>query len=868
MKLFIIDGYSIIYRSYFAHINNPMRNREGENISAYYGFFASLLHIISNYQVDGLAVAMDEKGPTFRHLMYPEYKATRDKAPEDLHAQVPKIKGTLGKAGIEIVSREGYEADDMIASLVRKTRESGGEAVIVTPDKDLMQLVGDGVSVLRPVSGTARKEGGYVMMGEKEVVETFGVKPSQILDYLTILGDKADNVPGIKGLGEKTAVTLLAEYITLDGVYRHLEVLSPGVRKKLQNGKEDAELSRKLIALRDDGLDGADGIERYSMDNIDLSKAVPDFEDNNCSSLSRRVLGKAFSSPKQGSEVSCIVLRSAEEAKRVLSGAAAAAIAIEGDALAFSVSEGAGYYLALPLGEAFSLFRGLKVAGHDLKALLKASWESGSDLPDTSMDTMIASWLLKSEDSSYSLERMADQYLRVELEKLSDALGDAEKLSDLPEEKAAGYLARRAEAVLALSKKLTSLLHERSLYELYRDMEHPLIRILAKMEMAGIYLSSEKMAELDRSVEQKVKELEGDIYALSGEVFNINSPKKLSEILFDKLKLTPGKKNSNGYAVDTPTLEGLREEGGEIITKLLSYRQYAKLKSTYTAPLQELRGPDGRVRTTFLQTGTATGRLSSRNPNLQNIPIRTDEGRLIRSTFLPAPGSVFLSADYSQIELCVLAHVSGDENLQDAFRSGHDIHRYTASLIFGKDVMAVTDHERRVAKTINFGIMYGMSAFRLANDLGISRKEASDFITKYFERYSGVKAFIERTESAAHETMKVTTLFGHERELPAINSSNHVERAGAERIAVNTIIQGTAAELMKIAMIAIDKELEERKLSSRMLLQVHDELIFEVPLEEKDEMAALVKEKMEGAVEFSIPVRASIEFGASWGDMH
>ena len=875
MKLFIIDGYSIIYRSYFAHMTNPMRNRSGENISAYFGFFSSLLHIVGNYQVDALAVAMDEKGPTFRHEMYPEYKATRDKAPEDLHAQVPVIKATLEKAGVKIVSRPGYEADDMIASLVRLAKDSGNEAVIVTPDKDLMQLVTEGVQVLRPLSGTNKKDGGYKLMGEPEVIETYGVKPCQIVDYLTILGDKADNVPGIKGLGEKTAVTLLSEYLTLDGIYRHLDVLPQGVRKKLVNGKDDAELSKKLIILRSDGLDGGASLSDYSIDNVSFEAAAEDFQENNCASLVRRVTGKRQAAAKPSGEVRTAAL-GREEAKAMLSSASAAAVTLippdgEPEGFAFSLKPGEGYYVPLsvmPLEELYALLGKVTVTGHDLKALLKNAWQHRSDIKATSLDTMIAAWLLKSDESNFSLERLADLYLERQLDKRSDVLGDAGSLEEAGNAKAASYAGMRAETILELSRKLTGLLKERRLYDLYTAMEHPLIRILAKMEMNGIYLSSARMQDLDERIEQIVKSLEKDIYRLCGEEFNINSPKKLSEILFDKMKLPPGKKNSNGYAVDTPTLEGLRAQGGEVIDKLLSYRQYAKLKSTYTAPLQALADKDGRIHTTFLQTGTATGRLSSRNPNLQNIPIRTDEGRLIRSAFLPAPGCVFLSADYSQIELAVLAHVSGDEGLQEAFRSGHDIHRYTASLIFGKEVGAVTDHERRVAKTINFGIMYGMSAFRLAGEIGISRREASDFIKMYFERYSGVKAFIERAETNARESLKVVTLFGHEREVPAINSSNHAERAGAERIAVNSIIQGTAAELMKLAMIRIDKAMAEQGLASRLLLQVHDELIFEVPEAEKETMAALVREKMEGAVKFSIPIRASVEFGASWGDMH
>ena len=853
-RLYIIDGYSVIYRNYFAHLSNPLTDKNGANISAYFGFFSTLFSLMSGYKMDYLAVVMDEKAPTFRKEMYPEYKANRDKAPEDLHAQVPMIKTTLGKMNIPCLSNPGFEADDIIATLADKASAAGIETVMVTGDKDLLQLVSDHVFALRP---PRKGESQYRFFRTDEVREEFGIGPEQIVDYLSIIGDKADNVPGIKGLGEKGAIKLLSEYVTLEGIYRHVDMLQKGVRKKLEEGRADAELSKALIILRKDALPDDFNISSLSVAGIELSAAAADFEEKNCRSLLRRIGSKVQSAEvadvKENESSATKEERGIYSAitdldevrkhfdKAVMSHDGLIAIDTETTGLeedsaivgfSFSYEKGRAYYVPLVAGgreynsaenvkvlfDDYLASGKLKVINQNVKYDLKAIWRLGSDIKNIAFDTMIAAWLIDSNANIYNLDDLSSRYLGLTTVHYEDVVAKDEIFSDIPNH--------------------------------------------------GIHLSNERINALKEDIDGKVSSLVSSIFAEAGHEFNLNSTMQLSKVLFEELGMKAGKKTQKGYSTDTATLEGLRSEGGKIISDILDYRQLSKLKSTYIDVLPALADKNGRIHTSFLQTGTATGRLSSRNPNLQNIPVRTDEGRLIRSAFTPDEGTVFLSADYSQIELVVLADVSQDPGLMEAFNTGTDVHRYTASMIFSRPVDEITDHERRIAKTINFGIMYGMSAFRLSNELGISRREATEFIDRYFARYAGVKSFVERMEEEARKNGFVRTRFGHIREVLGINSSNKVERAGAERVAVNTVIQGTAAEIMKIAMIAIDKALEDGNFATKTLLQVHDELIFEVPEAEKERVAMLVRDKMENAVKLSVPLRASLEFGASWGDMH
>ncbi len=901
-RLYVIDGYSVIYRNYFAHLSNPLTDRTGANISAYFGFFSTLFSLMSGYRMDYLAVVMDERAPTFRKEMYPEYKANRDKAPEDLHAQVPMIEETLRKMGIACLSNPGFEADDIIATLADRAEAAGIETVMVTGDKDLLQLVDEHVYALRP---PRKGESQYRFFRSDEVQDEFGVSPSQIVDYLSIIGDKADNVPGIKGLGEKGAVKLLSEYVTLEGIYRHLDLLQKGLRKKLEDGRSDAELSKSLILLRRDALPVDFMLSSLSTAAIDASAAAPDFEERGCRTLLRRIgqAAKPEASPKAPEESGIAEERGIyeavvdiEEVRRHFERAEAEhgglialdteTTGLEDDAeiigFSFSYEKGRAYYAPLvaegraylsredvkALFDEFLASGRLKVVNQNIKYDLKAIWRLGSDIACIAFDTMIAAWMIDSNANVYNLDELSSRYLGLTTTRYEDVVGKDEIFSDIPLERAVPYSAEDSDMALRLCLLFSKELEKRGLMELFSSMEMPLIRILARMEVNGIHLSSERIGRLKEDIDAKVAALVSRIYDEAGHEFNLNSTMQLSKVLFEEMGMKAGKKTQKGYSTDTATLEGLRGEGGEIISDILDYRQLSKLKSTYIDVLPALADAEGRIHTSFLQTGTATGRLSSRNPNLQNIPVRTDEGRLIRSAFTPSEKTVFLSADYSQIELVVLSDASQDPGLMEAFRSGVDVHRYTASMIFSRPVEEISDHERRIAKTINFGIMYGMSAFRLSNELGIPRRDAAAFIEMYFQRYAGVKAFVEKTEEEARRNGFVRTRMGHVREVLGINSSNKVERAGAERVAVNTVIQGTAAEIMKIAMISIAGALRDGGYRTRMLLQVHDELIFEVPLEEKEAVAALVKERMERAVRLSVPLRASLEFGESWGDIH
>ena len=508
----------------------------------------------------------------------------------------------------------------------------------------------------------------------------------------------------------------------------------------------------------------------------------------------------------------------------------------------------------------------IKIIAHSGEAILRLLFTISLDAVIIS-DTMIMAWLLSSNDGVYNLNSVVSKYFSQTLLDLKDIKG-GDRLEDVDMSLLSRYSLLRSDYTARLNRVLERRIHERGLFELYKTMELPLLEVLARMESEGIYLSKERMDELKTKTDERIAKLEESIYLLAGYKFNINSTMQLSKLLYDERKLPPVKKTARGFSTDTETLESLKSTEDPIIALLLEYRQLAKLKSTYIDVLPLLRDSFGRVHTSFLQTGTATGRLSSRNPNLQNIPVRTDEGRLIRSAFVPESGNVFISADYSQIELVVLSWLSDDEMLKSAFLSGEDVHRFTAALVFNKKSEDVTSQERRVAKTINFGIMYGMSAFRLSNELGISRSEAKEFITRYFERYSSVKDFVEKVNREAEKNGYVKTYWGHEREILGINSRNKTEKAAAERTAVNTVIQGTAAEIMKKAMIEIFNEIKEKKINARMLLQVHDELIFEVEESKAEELELLIKDKMENVAKLSVPLRVSVERGHSWGEMH
>ena len=859
-RVFIVDGYGQIYRSYFAFMNNPLKDREGNNVSAVYGFFNTIMSLIRQYSPEYLVVAMDAKGKTFRHEMYDQYKANREKTPEDLHAQIPVIDSFLDGMHIPHFSRVGMEADDIIATIARKASENGIETVMVTGDKDLLQLVRSDVFALRP---PRKGEKEYRLCAKDEVRELFGVGPEQIIDYLTILGDSSDNVPGINGIGEKGAIKLLSEYGSLSKAYESIASLPKGIAAKLEAARDHVELSRTLVTLRDDVL-ADDQIEFASFDTslIDWKEAMRLFRSIGSESLAKAAqrlvpasqfsleaeepeeeepeeetpvaaeekgagsdeLDAALSALKEGSFVGLQVLLSEEDEMR----ASIVEIRITCDGRTVLVLQPDDQVKAVLQKH----LPGLRVIGHDLKSAFKALriWGLKDIVPYA--DTMLAKWLLETSVSRFDAEDCCTSF----------------------------------NTLSSLEKKL----EEKGLLSLFREMEMPLCDILCNMEMQGILLDCPALKTLETEIEAQIEEVLSAVYELCGKTFNLNSPKQLQEVLFVDRNLPTGKKTKSGFSTDSDVLEELSYSTEDPVPALiLRYRILSKLLGTYVKTLPELVNPrTGRLHTTFLQTGTATGRLSSKNPNLQNIPVRTDEGRKIRDAFVPKEGCTLMSADYSQIELVVLSHVSGDVNLRSAFLEGNDVHRETAARMFDIFPEMVTPEQRRMAKTINFGIMYGMSSFRLAGDLKISRKSAQEFIDRYFERYSGVSAFIEKVKAQAYEDGYVRTAMGHIRYIPEIKSSNKTVRSTAERVAVNTVIQGTAAEIMKLAMIAIDRQMKERNLGSRMLLQVHDEVIFEVPESETEEMKELVRTCMENAMKLSVPLKVGLETAGRWGEMH
>lgn len=808
-KVFIIDGYGQIFRSYYAFMQNPLTDRNGNNVSAVFGFFVTVMSLIRQYQPDYFVVALDSKGKTFRHEMYPLYKANRAKTPEDLHAQVDMIKTIMDKIHMANFSKQGMEADDIIATITKNSTELGFESVMVTGDKDLLQLVNDSVFALRP---PRKGEHEYRLCKDKEVLELFGVRPDQIIDYLTILGDSSDNVPGIAGIGEKGAVKLLTDFGTLDSIYDNVMSVSSSLQTKLLNAKDSIELSRNLIKLKDDIFDASEiDLAYFDTHNINWEEAVRLF--NNLGSS--KLVNHAKNMLPKGTVVSLSSLEETEKNETNV-------ISCENIDINLDDPE--------------------KLIGFDLKEKIKQYKKKGIEAK-AYFDISLAAWMIDSNSSRYSLNDLKEKYLDPSYDDI--------------------------EATKKLYFILSDKLEKSNLRELYDSLENPLISILAEMEDQGIKLDILKLKEFEKSLSEQCLEIEKDIYTICGHPFNLNSPKQLQEVLFVERDLPTSKKTATGFSTDSDVLEELSNTTEDPIPPLiLRYRTLTKLSSVYTQALYDLADSDTRIHTSFLQTGTATGRLSSKNPNLQNIPVRTEEGRKIRDAFVSKSGYTLLSADYSQIELAVLAHLSQDKELCSSFINADDVHRKTASLIFNVFEELVTPEQRRIAKTINFGVIYGMSAFRLSQDLKISRKEASSFIDTYFERYSQVSSFIEKTKQEALEKGYVQTALGHKREVPEIKSVNKNIKAQGERIAVNTVVQGTAAEIVKLAMISISKEIKKHGYDAKLLLQVHDEVILEVKNECLEEVKELVRTCMENAMKLSVPLRVGIETGVSWGLFH
>ncbi|UTY31095.1 DNA polymerase I [Treponema putidum] len=939
--IYVLDAYGLIYRSYFAFISRPLTNSKGENVSAIFGFFKSLHSIFTEYNPKLFVTALDSVTPTFRHEMYKEYKATRDKTPDDLHAQIDKIEEILKTFKLPTVRCNGFEADDVIASIAALAEKEDRECVIISGDKDLMQLVSKTTTMLKP--GKIKAWEGF---DAENVKEEWGVYPAGMLDLLSLIGDSADNVPGIKGVGPKTAVKLLEEYKTLDGIYSNTKNLKGALKTKIEEGKESAYFSKELIRLRFDVPVEKD-LNAYSTSQMDYEaaarlfiseelpniaklysekiiaeKALSKHEKNETSSkenlkqetglfenseqTSPEMLpqelgtGEEISLPQNKGDYKLV--DEAEELFKIVDEALKQGLAaydcettsedpLNAEVCGFSIAlkEGVAYYFPLKapcpeLGEEapkLIAFKDAKKAVtklfdskmtlimHNGKFDIQAALSSklANCISANLFDTMVAAWLLDPTRSSYGMDKLAESILNVKTIRFKEVVKDRQNFSDVPLKEACPYAAEDADITFRFYKKFLPLLKKNNLEKLFFDLEMPITKLLTEMEIKGIFLKGEELTAYSKELGIELEECEKDIYRLVGHEFNIASPKQLQEVLFEERKLPTSKKTKTGYSTDTSVLENLASED-PVPAKILDYRALAKLKSTYTDTLPKMTDKNGRIHTSFIQTGTATGRLPSRDPNLQNIPIRGNEGRKIREAFQAEKGRVLISADYSQIELVILAHLSKDQNLVEAFNKGIDVHAKTASLIFAVDIKDVTQDMRRIAKTINFGVMYGMSAFRLASSLRIPRKRADEFIKAYFATYSGVSGFMAKVCQEAEQRGYVETIMGRRRYLPAINSKNKVEKAGAERIAVNTPIQGTAADIVKLAMLEVDKALKKQKLDASILLQVHDELIIEAAETEREKVMSLVKEKMEGVIKLSVPLRVSIESGMSWGEFH
>ncbi len=1007
--LYLVDSYAFIYRSYFAFVNRPLRNPSGANVSAAFGYFRFLFALFDERNPGAVAAVFDSKGKTFRHDMYCEYKATRQKTPEELIAQVPLVEEILGALGMPVLRMEGYEADDVIASLARRCAREGRECWIVSGDKDLLQLVGGSVKALRPGEGFA-----YRSFGVDEVKAEWGVGPERILDYLSLTGDASDNVPGVPGIGDKTALKLLLEYEGIDDIYARLDSVKPdGVKRKLEAGHESAMLSRKLITLADDLDTGIADLDSLAVDKLDFTEANGLFLREGMKSLVRgsgsgAVAGSAApSGPSRSGTSTAPIFAARIKAKRDdgspslfeapgidgetiqegrgLSGqslrgrngspgeaetpespagddpgdtgsarvsgrsqeaspragldaelagagryeavtdrarlaawvdfciaAGACAFDCETDALDELSAELVGFSLCyvpkeacyvpvrspdtpcIPVDETLAELRRLfaspaLIIGHNIKYDHHIMRRSGAPITGRLFDTMIAAWVLDAESGGFGLEALAENRLGYTGVKFAEVVPKGSTFAAVPIADATRYAAEDADLTMRLYRLFSAELEAAGLERLFSTLEMPLVPILAAMEERGIAVRPDELKAYGIELETELERIRREIVALVGHEFNIASTKQLQDVLFIERKLPAGKKTKTGYSTDISVLEELAALD-PVPAKILRHRMLAKLKSTYVDTLAELAekeaaGPVGgeaeraglphgeevrygRVHTHYLQTGAATGRLASRDPNLQNIPIREEEGRRIREAFVAAPGKLLVSADYSQIELVVMAHLSGDPGLRAAFREGVDVHRRTASLLFNIPEDQVPADRRRIAKTINFGVIYGMSAFRLARDLGVSRTEAQSFIDAYFRTYSGVLDFIQSTIAETERSGYATTILGRRRLITAINSRNKTEKSGAERIAVNTPIQGSAADIVKLAMIRVDRAIRESRPEASLLLQVHDELILETPEGLVEETSVIVRREMENAMKLDIPLRVGIETARSWGEMH
>ena len=925
-KLFLLDAYALIFRAYYAFIKNPRINSKGENTSAILGFVNTLEEVLAKEQPTHIGVAFDPAGGTFRHEAYPEYKAQREATPESIRFAVPHIKEILAAYHIPVLEVAGFEADDVIGTLACQADARQIRTYLMTPDKDYGQLVTENVSIYRPSIG----KNGAEIMGPEQVMAKWGLShPSQVIDMLGLMGDASDNIPGCPGVGEKTAMKLIQDFGSVENLLAQTDQLKGALQKKVTENTEQIRLSKWLATISTEVPVTLD-MEALAIQEPDKERLKALFEDLEFRALTQKMFApqpaatKKNSMPIQGDlfegfgtesttavelpteeepEVETLLCYDAEktayrmadtpEERQVLMQVLMQAKAVSMDTettgtealdarlvgMSFAVEEGEAWYVPVVqdenIVEEFRPFYEcpdiLKV-GQNIKYDLQVLRNYGIRLAGPMADTMIAHYLLHPE-MRHGMDYLAEAYLRYRTIPITELIGSGKQqksMADLSPEEIRVYACEDADITLRLHHLFLPQLKEKNLLTLFEDLEMPLVAVLAEMERNGVCLDTAALHETSGKFTRLMEDLEKEIHALAGMEFNIASPKQVGEVLFDRLQITskPKKTKTGQYVTSEDVLESLRSKH-PIVEKILEHRGVKKLLGTYVDALPLLINPHtGHIHTSFNQTITTTGRLSSSNPNLQNIPVRDAMGKEVRKAFVSCPGDLFFSADYSQIELRIMAHLSQDANLIDAFMQGHDIHTATAAKIFKKELEEVTADERRKAKTANFGIIYGISAFGLAERMGVSRTEAKQLIDEYFITYPGVKAYMDRSIAMAREEGFTTTLWQRRCYLPDINSHNATVRGYAERNAINAPIQGTAADIIKVAMVRIHKRMQAEGVQSRMILQVHDELNFSVPPHEKETIQRIVIEEMQAAAQLRVPLIADCGWGENWLEAH
>jgi len=897
--LVLFDGNALLHRAF--HALPPLTvPKTGETVGAVYGFALMLLKVISEIKPSHCAIAFDMKGPTFRHELFDQYKAQRAETPQELVGQLGRVRQLVEAFNIPIFELQGYEADDLLGALSRQASQQDIDTIIVTGDADTMQLVSPRVKVLYP-----RPKGGFsntMLYDAAAVGEKYGVKPEQITDLKGLAGDPSDNIPGVAGIGAKTAVKLIQQFGSIEAIYQHIdEVTPPRLQTLLKDNEAIARQSKELATIVTqmpvELKPGDCRVSQYDRNKVtelfrelefaSLLPRLPQIETGGATSLEAKPPQGDYKIVSNGKELDKLVKHLSEAQSFAFDTETTSLnpMAARLVGLSFSPAPGEAYYVPvghvgldsigqLPLEEVIEKLKPLledakfaKLA-HNGKYDMTVLAEHGVTVRNLSFDSMIAAYLLG--EKSMGLKNLAFAKLAIEMTPIVELIGAGAKtipMSQVEIARAADYASADADMTLRLAKVFEPELKQQGLWQLFTGVEMPLTPILMHMERNGVALDTELLKKMSERLAEKLSKLEDDIYDNVGHQLNINSPQQLSNVLFEELKLPTARKTKGGYSTSAAILEELRGVH-PVIGFILDYRQLSKIKSTYIDALPNLINPrTGRVHTSFNQTRTTTGRLSSSEPNLQNIPVRGELGKEVRQSFIAPKGSYLLSADYSQIDLRALAHLSQDRSLLDAFRHDEDIHSATAAQVFGVDPAKVTPEMRRTAKTVNFGVIYGMSDYGLEQATELSREEAAAFINAYFEKYPGVKQYLESTKEEARQKGYVQTILGRRRAIPEINHSNRQVREAAERMAINMPVQGTSADIIKVAMINLDREMAKRKLKSQMLLQVHDELIFEVPKAEEKEMGKLAAELMSSAIELSVPLKVDIKTGPNWGEM-